>query len=128
MQTVYWLILFVILLLAVLVFVIFKGDNSGEEIHEKSDNEFDMSIFKKYKEIEQVILFGSRARQDNKYNSDIDLCLFGEKITHLIQAKVTMDIEEVNTPLSFDILNFNELTKEKLIENIKNEGIIIYKG
>lgn len=50
------------------------------------------------------------------------------KITHLIQAKVTMDIEEVNTPLSFDILNFNELTKEKLIENIKNEGIIIYKG
>ena len=86
------------------------------------------SIFKKYKEIEQVILFGSRARQDNKYNSDIDLCLFGEKITHLIQAKVTMDIEEVNTPLSFDILNSNELTKEKLIENIKNEGIIIYKG
>lgn len=86
------------------------------------------SIFKKYKEIEQVILFGSRARQDNKYNSDIDLCLLGEKITHLIQAKVTMDIEEVNTPLSFDILNFNELTKEKLIENIKNEGIIIYKG
>lgn len=86
------------------------------------------SIFKKYKEIEQVILFGSRARQDNKYNSYIDLCLFGEKITHLIQAKVTMDIEEVNTPLSFDILNFNELTKEKLIENIKNEGIIIYKG
>ena len=77
------------------------------------------SIFKKYKEIEQVVLFGSRARQDNKYNSDIDLCLFGEKITHLIQAKVTMDIEEVNTPLSFDILNFNELTKEKLIENIK---------
>ena len=43
-----FLILFVILLLAVLVFVIFKGDNSGEEIHEKSDNEFDMSIFKKY--------------------------------------------------------------------------------
>ena len=38
------------------------------------------------------------------------------------------EIEEVNTPLSFDILNFNELTKEKLIENIKNEGIIIYKG
>ena len=86
------------------------------------------SIFKKYKEIEKVVLFGSRARQDNKYNSDIDLCLFGENITHLIQAKVTMDIEEINTPLSFDILNFNELTKQKLIENIKNEGIVIYNG
>ncbi len=86
------------------------------------------SIFKKYKEIEKVILFGSRARQDNNYNSDIDLCLFGEKITHLTHAKVTMDIEEINTPLSFDILNFNELTKENLIKNIKNEGIVIYNG
>ena len=86
------------------------------------------SIFKKYKEIEKVILFGSRARQDNNYNSDIDLCLFGEKITHLTHAKVTMDIEEINTPLSFDILNFNELTKENLIKNIKNEGIVIYNA
>ena len=37
-------------------------------------------------------------------------------------------IEEINTPLSFDILNFNELTKQKLIENIKNEVIVIYNG
>lgn len=43
-----FLILFVILLLAILVFVIFKGNNLGEEIYEKSDNKFDMSIFKKY--------------------------------------------------------------------------------
>ena len=37
-----------------------------------------------------------------------------------------MDILEINTPLSFDILNFNELSKKELIENILNEGIIIY--
>ena len=86
------------------------------------------NVFNKYSEIEKVILFGSRARQDNRYNSDVDLCLFGEKITHLVQAKIVMDIDEINTPLSFDILNFNELTKEKLIENIKNEGIVIYNG
>lgn len=86
------------------------------------------NIFNRYSEIEKVILFGSRARQDNRYNSDVDLCLFGEKITHLIQAKIVMDIDEINTPLSFDILNFNELTKQKLIDNIKNEGIVIYNG
>ena len=96
-------------------------------IEEKLKSELE-TIFKQYKEIEKVILFGSRARQDNKYNSDIDLCLFGEKITHLIHAKVSMDIEEINTPLSFDILNFNELTKETLIKDIKDEGIVIYNG
>lgn len=31
-------------------------------------------IFKRYLAIEKVILFGSRARGDNKYNSDVDLC------------------------------------------------------
>ncbi|NKF06717.1 nucleotidyltransferase domain-containing protein [Clostridium gasigenes] len=84
------------------------------------------NIFNQYIEVEKVILFGSRARGDNKYNSDIDLCLFGKNINHLTHAKVSMDIEETNTPLSFDILNFNELSKKELIENIISEGIQIY--
>lgn len=96
-------------------------------IEDKLKNEL-QTIFLKYKEIEKVLLFGSRGREDNKYNSDVDLCLFGENITHLIQAKVFMDIEEINTPLSFDILNFNELTKKELIDNIINEGVEIYNG
>ncbi|MGL5712989.1 MAG: nucleotidyltransferase domain-containing protein [Paraclostridium sp.] len=86
------------------------------------------NIFKKYNEIEKVLLFGSRARKDNKPNSDVDICLIGEKITHLTQAKISMDVDELNTPLSFDILNFNELTKKELINNIVNEGIVIYNG
>ncbi|MDU4860163.1 MAG: nucleotidyltransferase domain-containing protein [Terrisporobacter othiniensis] len=96
-------------------------------IEDKLKNEL-QTIFSKYKEIEKVLLFGSRGREDNKYNSDVDLCLFGENITHLIQAKVFMDIDEINTPLSFDILNFNELTKKELIDNIINEGVEIYNG
>ena len=43
-----FLILFIILLLGVLLFVIFKGEKTGEEIHENLDKEFDMSIFTRY--------------------------------------------------------------------------------
>ena len=96
-------------------------------LEDKLKNEL-QTIFSKYKEIEKVLLFGSRAREDNKYNSDVDLCLFGQNITHLTQAKISMDIDEINTPLSFDILNFNELTKQELIDNIINEGVEIYNG
>lgn len=85
-------------------------------------------IFNKYSQIEKVVLFGSRARGDNKYNSDVDLCIFGEEITHLILAKISMDINEVTTPLSFDILSFNEISKKELINNILEEGVIIYNG
>lgn len=85
-------------------------------------------IFNKYDEVNKVILFGSRARGDNKINSDVDLCLFGDKLTHLTFSKISMDIDELNTPLSFDILNFNELVKEALINNILKEGVEIYNG
>lgn len=83
-------------------------------------------IFSRYIEVERVLLFGSRARGDNKYNSDIDLCIFGESVTHLTLAKINMDINELNTCLSFDILSINELKKEELIENILKEGVVIY--
>ncbi|MBW9146556.1 nucleotidyltransferase domain-containing protein [Clostridium sp. CM028] len=85
-------------------------------------------IFEKYKEIEKVILFGSRARGDNKYNSDIDICIVGAGMMHLTLANINMDISEINTPLSFDILSFNELNKEELIKNILKEGVVIYNG
>lgn len=83
-------------------------------------------IFSRYTEVEKVLLFGSRARGDNRYNSDIDLCIFGEGVTHLILAKINMDINELNTCLSFDILSINELSKKELIENILKEGVVIY--
>lgn len=45
-----FLILFIILLMGVLMFVIFKNDETGEDLYEKNEVEFDMRIFKKYKE------------------------------------------------------------------------------
>ncbi|WP_258280737.1 hypothetical protein [Clostridium sp. CM027] len=47
---------------------------------------------------------------------------------HLTLANINMDISEINTPLSFDILSFNELNKEELIKNILKEGVVIYNG
>lgn len=85
-------------------------------------------IFNKYLEIDKVLLFGSRARGDNKYNSDIDLCIISESLSHLTLAKIIMDISEIDTHLSFDVLAFNELSKEELIKNILREGLVIYNG
>lgn len=87
-----------------------------------------IGIFIKYREIDQVMLFGSRARGDYRSNSDVDLCIFGDNISHLILAKINMEINELNTPLSFDILAFNELSKPELIKNILSEGVVIYYG
>ena len=85
-------------------------------------------IFVKYKEVDKVVLFGSRARGDYKINSDVDLCIFGNNITHLILSKIYMDIYDLDTPLSFDIVQFAELRNKELINNILSEGVTIYYG
>lgn len=84
------------------------------------------NIFSKYKEIKKVVIFGSRARGDYKKTSDVDICLFGNKVDHAVLSKVWFDIEEINTYLSFDIINYNELVKKELINNILKDGIEIY--
>ena len=84
-----------------------------------------IKVFSKYPEIKKVVLFGSRARGDNKINSDVDLCIFGQ-ISHSVLAKIDMYIYELDIPLSFDILCFDELSKKALIENILSEGVELY--
>ena len=81
------------------------------------------SIFKKYKEIEQVILFGSRARQDNKYNSDIDLCI---ECSQNRRGTIEYEIDEIIGIYSCDILFLDSLNDE-IKKQIDRDGIIIYK-
>ncbi|MGL5616085.1 MAG: nucleotidyltransferase family protein [Sarcina sp.] len=83
------------------------------------------NIFSKFNSIEKVKLFGSRATGQFKETSDIDLCLFGE-VNHRDFSLIYFEIDELNTPLKFDLLNFNSLTKKELIDNILKEGIDIY--
>lgn len=84
-------------------------------------------IFKKYKEIERVCIFGSRVKGTYKQTSDIDIIMYGEKLTHTINTKVYYDIEDLYLIYKIDLINFNSLSEnDKLKENIIKEGVEIY--
>ncbi len=81
-------------------------------------------IFNSFESIERVILFGSRARKENKKSSDIDLAIYGvdeEKV------KIINRIDEINTLYSFDIIFVDNETSDKLLQQIKKDGVIIYE-
>ncbi|MFV9511778.1 nucleotidyltransferase domain-containing protein [Tepidibacillus sp. LV47] len=85
-----------------------------------------INVISKYEHIEKVVVFGSRAKGNGKKTSDIDLCVFGER---LLQNDVNLlidELKELNTPLDFDVVHFQSLSKEKLKENIMREGVKIY--
>ena len=83
-----------------------------------------VDIASKYKYINKVILFGSRARGDNLSKSDIDLAIYSDDSI----AEFIEDIEmNTNTLLEFDFSDMNKVTDSIFIEQVKKEGIIIYE-
>ncbi len=82
---------------------------------------------KQYDEVEKAIIFGSRAMGNYKKGSDVDLAIIGEKVNKSIIYKIDDYLNEVYTlPYFFDIIQYNEITNENLINHINNEGKIIY--
>lgn len=79
-------------------------------------------LAKKY-DIEQVILFGSRARGDFKERSDIDLAIKGGQ-AELFMIGVD---EETSTLLKYDIINLDASVQKELFETIEKEGILLYE-
>lgn len=85
------------------------------------------SVFFKNDEIEEVIIYGSRAKGNFRLGSDIDLTLKGKKITDSVLFKISLEIDELNTPYLFDISIFQNLDSESLIDHINRVGQIFYK-
>lgn len=86
------------------------------------------SVFSKYPEIEEVIIYGSRAKGNYREGSDIDITLKGEKLTEEIRSKVWLDLDDLNTPYLIDLSIFHALTSESLINHIQRVGKSLYKS
>ncbi|WP_242984711.1 nucleotidyltransferase domain-containing protein [Clostridium taeniosporum] len=83
-----------------------------------------INISKKYDYIEKVILFGSRARGDNKLKSDIDLAIYSDKDL----GEYIEDIElNTRTLLEFDFSDMKNIKDEFFKEQISKDGVIIYE-
>lgn len=80
------------------------------------------SLAREY-EIEKVILFGSRARGDQKRTSDVDLAVLGGNVSGFAAAAE----EETSTLLEFDVVNLGGIVQEELLEAIREEGKTLYE-
>ena len=86
------------------------------------------NIFKQYPQIEEVVIFGSRAIGNYKKGSDIDIALKGVDIDFKITAKIDYKLnEETALPYMFDVVDYNNIDNEDLRLHINNEGKIFYK-
>lgn len=86
-----------------------------------------IELILKYKAPEKIVIFGSRVSGNFKDTSDIDIAIFGRGWTdtdiNLVRHSLN---QEIKTSLKFDVLNFYQIGKEGLKENILKKGQTIY--
>ena len=85
------------------------------------------SVLASMPEVEEAIIYGSRARGTNQIASDIDITLKGNKLTYLPLALLDARIDDLYLPYFVDLSLFPMLKNPDFLESINREGKVLYK-
>ncbi|MDG1859517.1 MAG: nucleotidyltransferase domain-containing protein [Emcibacteraceae bacterium] len=94
------------------------GKNIIRQIH---------NTFSKFPQIEEVFLYGSRAKGTFKTGSDIDLTLKGEGLNLKLINKISLVLDELYIPYEFDLSIYDHIENSDLLDHIKSVGIEFYR-
>ncbi|MDD2951800.1 MAG: nucleotidyltransferase domain-containing protein [Parabacteroides sp.] len=83
-------------------------------------------LFARFEPIEEVILYGSRAKGNYKPFSDVDISLVGSCLTRSDLNQISLAIDDLLLPYQFDLSLFYELRNPELKEHIQRVGISIF--
>ncbi len=93
-------------------------ENSMEQIN---------SVFREFSEIEETIIFGSRAKGNFRKGSDIDLTFKGKNLTSNLLNLINLKLDDLYLPYILDLSIYNKISSKELIDHIDRAGIRIYK-
>ena len=84
-------------------------------------------IFFLFPEIENAILFGSRAKGNFKNGSDIDIALRGKGVSLELLTKINSKLDDLSLPYTIDLSIFSFIDNPDLIDHIERIGKIFFK-
>ena len=83
----------------------------------------DIIRFAGERDVDRVILFGSRARRTNSERSDVDIAVSGGDFNGFYD-----DIKDkTHSLLMFDIVNLDNRVTHELTQEIERDGIVLYE-
>lgn len=84
------------------------------------------SLCQLYDGIEQVIIYGSRAKGNYKPGSDIDLTIVGN-IDHSTMFKLEDEIDDLLLPYLIDLSILQKIENPDLLDHIRRVGQVFYQ-
>lgn len=84
------------------------------------------SVFKEYPQIDNAILYGSRAKGTYHHGSDIDLCLTGKLLGITELLAIENKIDDLLLPWKVDLSLKHTIDNPDLLEHIERAGVLFY--
>ncbi|MFH0730458.1 MAG: nucleotidyltransferase domain-containing protein [Pseudomonadota bacterium] len=84
-------------------------------------------VFARHPEVETAILYGSRAKGNFKPGSDIDLALTGDGLDLKLLNRISLDIDDLFLPYTFDFSIYHHIANSDLLDHIERVGAVFYK-
>ena len=101
-----------------------KGFGLSEEVMHTIED-----AVKPFPDIEEVLIFGSRAMGNYKRGSDVDLALKGSRLTERSVSALRTFLNDAapGYPYKTDVLNYHELSNVELKKHIDEYGKILFQ-
>lgn len=84
-------------------------------------------VFAQFPEVEQAVLYGSRAMGNYKPGSDIDLTLHGKALKGSLCASIAEALDDLLLPYTIDLSAFSQLQHPELEAHIARVGVVLYQ-
>lgn len=85
------------------------------------------SVFSEFAEVDEAILYGSRAKGNYRNGSDIDLTLIGDELNLNILNSISLKLDDLLLPYTFDLSVYKQISNEELKDHIQRVGKVFYK-
>lgn len=86
------------------------------------------NVFARHSEIEQAVLYGSRAKGTYRSGSDIDLTLFGDALTYTLLDRIETEIDDLLLPYTVDLSLYTQIDNADLLDHIQRVGQVFYQS
>ncbi len=85
------------------------------------------AVFAAHKEVRQAILYGSRAKGNERPNSDIDLTLLGDHLNLSLLFHIDNELDDLLLPYTIDLSLYHQIDNPSLLAHITRVGKVFYE-
>ncbi len=85
------------------------------------------NVLKQFPEVEEAVIYGSRAKGNYREGSDIDLTLKGNNLTLDTLNAISWRLDDLLLPQKIDLSIYKHIKNSDLIDHIQRVGKTLYK-